>query len=177
VEAGKARLPKFMTPTTAQPDGPGSGSGPGTGGPLESLIPTASSSPASSPDPGEPEGPDIDEPAEPRRKPSRAVLEKAIGKGFRAVGGVANRFLARTEAEQVYGLWLVDEDTEKDVATPAAAILARRGLGMTADGLNVVELLTALTDYVVRQLELRRDLRGAGDAPGLEGTLEEPAAA
>lgn len=165
--SGGVRPPAFTAAATPDPDlsvsAPAYGSelgsepaGPAMPPPLdEPLSGPPGSSPAS--------GPDLP-------VASRRALERSIREGLKGAGHFANLSLTATDDEQLYGVYLLDEDDQKDLAAPLASLAARHATPgvLNPDLADALAALVALAVYASKQLgklrELRRQ-RTAGPAP------------
>jgi hypothetical protein len=86
-------------------------------------------------------------------------LQRILKKAIKAGTGVPHRLLT-TEDEFEAGLYLADATDEVDISTPLSGIMARRGIVPgTNDLADIIELAVAVTAYLVRQIQLRAQVR------------------
>jgi hypothetical protein len=178
--------PTFSSPgTTPQPPTPESSP------PRTPRTPLSPSGTLKLPPPTSPEDEDSDayagsEPSSPPTEPTErepdsfrtvltdtTALKRLFRNTFKRAGGIANRSRLTSGEEQDAGVWLTTPEERQGVANPAAALVHRNfGLDLTANVADLFEIGLALVDYLMRNVELRADVRAASYDANPDRTIE-----
>lgn len=165
----RAPLPSFTSISPPPGSLPDPGSAPASDAdPTPGAGPTpAATSPGSSPegpvrwaDDGLDNGPVQQLLDGPREEADPKLIKGALKQGLKTFGNLANRWATRTQDEFDHGVWIVGPTHSEDIASPAARILARRGVYLPADALDLIKIFTAAADWLDQNLWLKRQLRG-----------------
>lgn len=99
---------------------------------------------------------------------SKATLNKAMGQGVAMAGTMAHHYLTRDDLDKEALLWLADEDDQKAIGEPLAAIAGRRGgvagsLGNPdlADALNAMVGVAVYVSKQIQRMQIIRQFRKA----------------